>query len=245
MNYYFYTLRVILSRRDVRIIIFGTITGGILQILAKKYLEKHPEFLKDSPEAIDINTIPRGGQLTGQAARALALAILRHLRDQGVFTAFLLSTGGVAISKIPVNAISTCLRESMPQNLSHLDKEKFILVNGEKIYLNHCTPVTYLFKVLNTDTIPFEEKKEVAHSVLKELLDLKTPSGRLNMVLCIIFMMIIFYENQISSFHAMMKALIQAIREGRISKPMARFIIRRLGKNKIPINPELIEIVSS
>ena len=43
----------------------------------------------------------------------------------------------------------------------------------------------------------------------------------------------------------MMKSLIKAIREGRITKQMARLIVRRLRKKGIPIDPELAEIVAS
>ena len=42
----------------------------------------------------------------------------------------------------------------------------------------------------------------------------------------------------------MMKSLIEAVRKGRISKQMARLIIRRLRKKGIPIDPELAEIVA-
>ena len=44
-------VKVFFCRSDVRIIIFGTIMGGVLQILSKRYLKNHPEFLKDSPES--------------------------------------------------------------------------------------------------------------------------------------------------------------------------------------------------
>ena len=43
----------------------------------------------------------------------------------------------------------------------------------------------------------------------------------------------------------MMESLIKAIREGKITKPMARFIVRKLRKKGVPIDPELAEIVAS
>jgi hypothetical protein len=42
-----------------------------------------------------------------------------------------------------------------------------------------------------------------------------------------------------------MKSLIKAIREGKITKSMARLIIRKLRKKGVPIDPELAEIVAS
>ena len=43
----------------------------------------------------------------------------------------------------------------------------------------------------------------------------------------------------------MMKSLIKAIREGRITKQMARLIVRRLRKQGVHIDPELAEVVAS
>lgn len=40
-----------------------------------------------------------------------------------------------------------------------------------------------------------------------------------------------------------MKSFIEAIREGKISKPLARRIVRRLQKKKITIDPALIELI--
>ena len=39
---------LIISRKDVKVIVLGVLIGGILQIIAYKYLEKnHPELLID------------------------------------------------------------------------------------------------------------------------------------------------------------------------------------------------------
>jgi len=43
----------------------------------------------------------------------------------------------------------------------------------------------------------------------------------------------------------MMKSLIKAIREGKITKSMGRVIVRRVRKKGVPIDPELAEIVGS
>jgi|GEM_PF-4656715 len=44
-------LKFLISRNDVKIIIICTITGGILQVISKRYLKNHPEFLEDAPDA--------------------------------------------------------------------------------------------------------------------------------------------------------------------------------------------------
>lgn len=231
-------VKVFLCRREVRIIIFSTITGGILQILSKRYLKNHTELLNESKE-----TIPRGGETV--AVVTIAQVILSFLAEHGL-TAGLISGIGIVIKEIPLTSLSTYLRDSIPQNLSHLDKKKFILVNGEKMYLDQCNEnLLYLFNILQDETIPFEERKQIAHSILTEYLNLKTPFGRRNFVLCITFIIYILFTNHRSSFYIMMKNLIKAIREGKITKPMARFIIRKLRKKGVPIDPELAELVKS
>lgn len=236
------SLKVFFCRSDVRITIFGTLTGRALQILSKIYRKNHPEFLKDSPECK--KTLPRGGEFASGSV-ALAQVLLSFLAEHGL-TAGFLSSIGVMISQTPIPSLSTCLSESVPQNLSHLEKKKYILVNGSKIYLDQCNQnLKYLFTVLEDETVPFNDKKETAHSVLTKYLNLKTPSGRRNFVLCIVLIVSLLFSNQRSSFYLMMKSLIKAVREGKITKPMARFMVRKLRKKGVPIDPELAELVAS
>ena len=43
----------------------------------------------------------------------------------------------------------------------------------------------------------------------------------------------------------MIKSLVKAIREDKITKQVARLIVRKLRKKGVPIDPELAEIVAS
>ena len=233
------TVKLFFCRSDVKIIIFGTVTGGVLQSLSKRYLKNHPEFLKDSPESKEI--IPRGGQIL---PAALAQVILTFLAEHGL-TAGLISSVSLIIGRIPVTSISRYLSDSIPQNLAHLEKNKFILDEGREICFDECDQnLKYLFNVLEDETIPFEERKKIADSVLIKFLNLKTPSGRRNFMLCIVCIIFILFNNHYSSCYLLMRSLIKAIREGKITKPMARFIIRKLKKKGIPIDPELAELVA-
>jgi len=232
-------LKIFFLRNDVRIVIFGTVTGGVLQFLSKRYLKNHPEFLKDSPQSF-----PRGGEILSGSA-TLAQVILSFLAEHGL-TAGLLSSVSIVIGRIPVTTISTCLRDSMPQNLSYLEKKNFIVVEGSRIDLDQCDQnLKYLFDILEDQNIPFDERKKIAHSVLTKYLNLKTLAGRRNFVLCLVFIIYTLFTSHRSSFYLIMKNLIEAIRGGKISKPMARLIIRKLRKKGIPIDPELSEVVDS
>ena len=238
------SFKIFLCQNNLKIVVTYTANGGVLQILAKRYIKNHPEFLKHSPESKSKEIVPRGGDFVSGGI-ALGKVVLAFCAKHGLTAGFLSSTG-LVVTKIPITSISTCLRNSVPQNLSHLEKKKFILVNGKKIYLDQCDEnLKYLFNILEDETVPFEERKQVAHSILTKYLNLKTPFGRRNFMLCMVFIIYALYNNHHSSFYLMMRSLIEAIREGKITKPVARFIVRNLRKKGVPLDPELTELVYS
>jgi hypothetical protein len=247
------SLKIFLCRNDVKILIFCTITGGILQILSKQYLKSYPEFPRDATitkkKYRQLKFLsPRGGaliQISGITIKIAAKVVVNFLAKKGLLAGMV--TGlGIVIGKSTSTQISTYLRESFPQNLPHLEKKKFILVGGDKIYLDQCDQsMEYLFKILEDKTIPFEEKEKVARSILTKYLDLKTMNGRVGFLLCIVFVLYILSIQNPSGFYILLKNLMQAIKDGKISKAIGRSIVRRLQKKGIPIDPELLEVVSS
>jgi hypothetical protein len=80
---------------------------------------------------------------------------------------------------------------------------------------------------------------------MTKYLDLKTSSGRRNFALCLIFIISVLSTTNHSSFHLVMSSLIEAIREGKISKEIGRYIIRKLKRRGILIDPALTELVAS
>jgi len=104
-----------------------------------------------------------------------------------------------------------------------------------------------MFQVLSSLDIPFQEKEEWSLKILRDHLDLDlgTTSGRVHLIFCIISILYIFAIFDISSYFLMIKNLIKAIKDGKISKQLARLIIRRLRKLNIPIDPELIDAVAA
>ena len=211
------SLKFFFCRNDVKIVIICTVTGAILQVISKQYLKSHPEFLKDAPVTKKKYRPPRflpprGGaliEISGISIKVVAQVVINFLAKKGLLAG--LTTGGVVvISKIPATAISTYLRDAFPQNLPDLEKKKFILVGGEKIYLDQCDQnLEYLFKILEDETIPFEEKEKVARSILTKYLNLKTMTGRINFVLCIVFILYILSNQNPSSFYILLKNLIK------------------------------------
>lgn len=236
-------VKLFFCRRNVRIIIFGAVGGGIVQFLSQRYIKSHPECVKTLPEPTEV--LPRGGEfLSVTTAAAITRAVLSFLANHGL-TAGVISSVSVIMTQVPTKAISKYVRESMPQSLVHLEKKKFLLQDGREVDLDICDQnLKYLFDILKDDMIPYEEKKQLAKSIFTKYLNLKTQSGRQNFVFCIIFILSTLYITHSSNFYIVMKSLIEALRKGKITKSMARYIIKKLRNENIPIDPELLELAN-
>lgn len=143
---------------------------------------------------------PRGGALVEITEVKLVVnvaATIFYVAKKGALTAMFLTASGIFIKKIPKNAISTVVRNSLP--ITHSDLEKcYILVDGKKIVLNECDRTfEYMFQVLTNKDIPFEYKKEMSFKILMDHVDLKTTAGRIRFVFCIISIIQIFAINDI------------------------------------------------
>lgn len=160
-----------------------------------------PEFLKYAPTTKGkyrpVRFLsPRGGvtiEVTEISGKIVTQVMVNFLAKKGLQVG--LAAGRVlVISKIPSTVVIRFLRDAFPQNLPDLERKKFIVVDEETIYLDECNQnLKYLFDILKDQTIPFEERKEIAHSMLAKYLNLKTPVGRRNFILCIVF--IIYYAS--------------------------------------------------
>ena len=239
-------LKVFFYRRDVKTIIIGTAVGGILQILAQQYIKNNPELFQELQKQLPKSKkrtprwfIPRGGEFI--STMTLLQLIIAYIGDYGVKTGLFCSLA-VLLAGTPKDEIALTIRNAMVQ----IPHETFVLVDGEKIYLDECDkPLEYLFSILDDESIPFEERRKAAHSILTKHLSINTRSGRRNLALCLIFIIYILFKNKTSSFYLIMKGLIEAVREGKITKRVARIIVRRLKRKGVPIDPELIELVAS
>ena len=129
--------------------------------------------------------------------------------------------------------------------MGEIRKNKIFYSRWKKIYLDQCDQnLKYLFKMLSDPKIPFIEKREMTSSILMEHLDLKTLNGRLRFILCIIAILHIFSFTDVSNYYIMMRNLIKALKEGKISKRLARVIIRKLLRQGVEVDPELIMVAS-
>jgi hypothetical protein len=231
--------RNFLTKNDIKILILFTLTGCVMQLLANKYIKNHPEIF------IDKEITPRGGALIElTAVKVYIPKIIIFLSQKGRLVGFLSSVGLIIVKKVPMNAVATVLRDASPQNLSHLNKG-FVLIDGEKFYFDkYDQHLKYLAEMLLSKDIPFEEREKIARRVFKHL-DLRTMNGRTNFILCMILLLYLLSSQNTASYFILLRRLLKAIRQGKISKAMARFIIKRLQKKGLILDPDLVAEVYS
>lgn len=239
--------------------------GGVLQIGCRLYIKNHPELFIEDEQIEDENPrliegekplspelAPRGGAfiegvLANLGRRVIAKVIIKLLATYGM-TIGLTIGSGIIISQIPADAISNYLRDAFPQNLPELKKTKFIIMNGKKVYLDNLenceSGLDYLIKIIKNNDIPFEEKEKLAASIFKKYLNLNTREGSINFVLCLTLILYVFSTQNHSGYYILLKNIIQAIKEGRISKALGRLLLRRLRRQGLPVDSELIEVIS-
>ena len=113
----------------MKIINFCTVPIGILQVLSKKYLKNNHELLESvDKEKYKFPKIfsPRVSALikiTGVKInlKLIEQVVINFLAKKELMAGAMTDTGIVG-SKIPLNAVSTYLRDTFLQNLSDLDK---------------------------------------------------------------------------------------------------------------------------
>jgi hypothetical protein len=249
-------LRALVARQDVKIIVICTIIGAVSQKICRQYIKNNPELVKKkggNPEEVEPGIeiknrnprfrgfLPRGGAVVEFSV--LAKVVITFLAENGLLAGLFTGTG-LALSKIPTSAVAAYLRDAFPQNLPELEKQRFILVDGEKIHLDPCDQnIQYLFMILKDPTLPFEQKEKLTRSILSEYLNLNTVDGRVNFVICIVSILYTVSTHSPSSYFLILKNLIEAIKGGKIPKVVARAIARKLKKRGLPIDPELLDLI--
>ena len=256
----------IFLQKQTKSLVICTVTGGLLQFFCSRYIKDHPEFLEEPQITIEIKhpsgktdkisneiskrTITdlilkrlRGGQIPEKLAQMLLQVILKKLvklaAKKGVEIG--VSTGiGVAVALTPKKQLVKLIEGSLPQNL--LDKENFIILDGEKEYLENCgNDFRYMFSLLMDKELPYSEKKELVTAVFRVQLDNIKP---LQLILCLIPLLLILSTQNPSGYYLVLQNLIKAIKEGRISKAIARVIVRKLLKKGKFVDPELLDLLN-
>ena len=263
MRYY------IFFRKETKLFVMCTVTGGLLQFFCRRYIKNHPEFLEEPEITIKIkNPSGKTEQISNEIAKEIAKEptirrIIKHLRggqvqqklaeilirlmlkklikiaaNRGVELGISIGAG-VVLAVTPKKALAKIIEGSLAQNL--LDKKSFIRVNGEKVYLENCDDgFKYMFSIFMDKELPYNEKKELVTYLFRVNLDRNKP---LHLILCLIPILLILATQNPACYFLVIKNLIQAIKEGRISKRIARIIVRKLLKKGKMVDPELLDLI--
>lgn len=238
----------ILSKKDIKLIVIGVVVGGLLQFICARYVKNHPELLNNNnPQEIAPKTsVPHGGALVEIAGAKIIFNIglaVAYTAKKGALMG-LLSTAGLVFFKkikIPVNALATIVRQSLPTYYSGLEK-RFFIVDGDEILIDECDKsLQYLLMMLKNPDLSLDYKKEKSLKILMNHLDLETPSGKIRCLLCLIGILYVLWSADMASFMILMENLIKAVKEGKITKRLARLLIRRLLRLGVNVDPELID----
>ena len=235
----------ILTRNDVKILIVGAVVGGILQIACYQYLKRHPELvIKDKPKDIKPKTPrlfrlpPPGGAVIEVSGLSLKI-VLNYFAKNGFWSILAGTFGGVILKKIPSKEISKILRDATP--LTHSQWGKLdIPVDEPQLVCDNA--FDYLIRVLMSDDIPFATKKSETFKVLVSSFDLQTTAGRLRFLFCMLALIQTLYGGvNLGNFVILMENLLEAVKKGKISRRLARILVRRLLRKNIQVDPELLE----
>lgn len=268
-------LYYILSKKETKIFVICTVSGAILQFFSRRYIKNHPEFLEEPEITIKIKNPSgtteelsnekakeiakeiakeptlhrlikylRGGQIQQKIVEILVKLLIKWLiklmAKYGIEIGLTIGTG-IVIKATPKKALARIIERSLPQDV--FNKGRFTQVNGEKIDLENCSEgFKYMFSVLMDKEIPYDEKQKHVRYVFRVTLD---KAGPVNLILCLIPILLILATQSPASYFLLLKNLIQAIKEGRISKRVARMIARRLLKEGQLVDPELLDLIES
>lgn len=244
------SIKYFLYRKDVKIILISTITGAIFQILSKRYIQRHPEFFKEAPKPNQNQRFPRlvrfrGGyiEIAGfsiKIGQVVVIIIIKVIAEKGVIIAFLGSSGIVFVT-LHAKQVSKYLQNALPQNLAYLEEKKYILIGNEKVYFDQSDHnLQYLLRMLKDHNIPFHEKQKIANLILKKYLNIKD----ICIILCIVLILYMLYIQSTSGYYILLQNMIEEIKNGKILKPIGRYILRQLKKKAINIDPQFIEVVN-
>ena len=86
-------------------------------------------------------------------------------------------------------------------------------------------------------TIKPKEKNRQCLSILMNYLNLNTHRGRLNFILCLLSVL------DFTSYYMLLDNLIKALKADKIPKKLVRRIVRKRLREKIPVDPKLMQLV--
>ena len=255
---------LIFTRNDLKIILIGTAIGGIAQYFCWKYVKDHPEIFEqldgensEKKEPIEKPTKRpflfggRGGEIFTVTITGVQVVLnfgkfVVPFKEYGTLIFLGTATGIVTIKKIPTTAVSTIVRFirkrlSDGSPFSHTDWEKGHIIGIDS--LGECNyDFKYLVSTLSNKEILYYDRQKKALIILKQQLNSGTTESLVRFLACVVSILVVFTVlGDKTSIFLMMQNLLEALREGKITKRLARILIRKLLRKGVPVDLELIE----
>jgi hypothetical protein len=99
----------------------------------------------------------------------------------------------------------------------------------------------YLIGVLSNKQIPYYDRQKKDLVLVDHYLPFRTKADLVRYVVCIVAVFVLFSAlGDYTTVFIMMQNLLKALKEGKISKRVARIIIRRLLRKGVSVDAELI-----
>jgi hypothetical protein len=255
---------LVFTRNDLKIIFIATSIGGIVQYYCWKFVKNHPE----SFEQLDGKKEPiedpikgpflfdgRGGEFITVTVKGVEMIfnlgkLVSVLKGYGAPIFLGAATSTILAKKIPTTAVSTILRFvrkklSNGSPISHTEwgKGHVIEINS----LGECNhDFKYLVSVLLDKEIPYSDRQKKVSIVLSQQLKSQTMVSLVSFLTCVVSILVLFtFLKDTTSVFLMMQNLLEVLKEGKITKRVARILIRKLLRAGVSIDPELIEAAAN
>jgi len=94
--------------------------------------------------------------------------------------------------------------------------------------------------------LPYSDRNKKAFIILKQQLNSGTMESLVRFLACVVSILVLFTVlGNTTSVFLVMQNLLEALREGKTSKRVARILIRKLMRKGVLIDPELLEAVTN
>lgn len=256
----------VLVKKEIGYVLIGMSLGFLVHRFCREIIQKNPDFFKDdtAEKKIRLKNLLReilqnlrGGALIELETTLLSVVIKKLVINIAAVSPGTASIiGGVGLAgvwfvrlaketKIDLLAkalpkVSTALTYVPVGEITMLTDIELGIEDMEQLCSHN---LNYLFRLLLNDKLPYQEKAEMVNQIIGKYLDWHTCHGRVVTFLCLVSMLYMLFVLQSEGYYLLMKALIKAFKEGRISGAVVRTIIRKLTRKGVYVDPALVKIV--
>lgn len=234
-----------LSRTQFKIVVLALVGSGIvlgIRELAYRYVCKKKR----------IRTVPKTRKILkrilkirgGETIANLFELMLNYIAEQGSLENFFGTWGIISSLSLLIQFLRLkpivqwyILYQSVPSNLV----KNWPLYKSENClkFVSYCKDYRFQFlvQILTTEDLEKGERIRLFRKALEQL-DFKD----VVIITCFISLLLFLYDSHIGIFYKTIDELIRLLKSGKLSKKVARLIIRKLFRLGIYVDPRLVEL---